>query len=49
MECGTAYKVTEYISKDWFKQLERYIKYSLMLANGFYMIFDRVDKLFKHL
>ena len=46
---GTAYKVTEYILKSRFKQLKRYICYSPMPEDGFYMIFNRVDKLSKHL
>ena len=46
---GTTYKVTKYILKSRFKQLKRYIYYSPILEDGFYTIFNRVDKLSKHL
>jgi hypothetical protein len=46
---GTAYKVTEYILKSRFKQLECYICCSPVLEDGFYTIFNRIDKLSKHL
>ena len=46
---GTAYKVTEYILKNQFEQLKRYIRCSPVLENSFHIIFNRVDKLSKHL
>ena len=46
---GAAYKVIEYISKNRFQQLKRYIRCSPMPQDGFYTIFNRVDKLSKHL
>jgi hypothetical protein len=46
---GTAYKVTEYILKSRFEQLERYICCSPVLEDGFHTTFDRVDKLSKYL
>lgn len=41
--------MTEYILKSRFKQLERYIRCSPVLEDGFYTIFDRVDDLSEHL
>ena len=49
IEKGAAYKVTDYILKDRFEQLKRYIRCSPMPPNGFQSTFDRVDKLSKHL
>ena len=46
---GAAYKVTEYILKDWFEQLEWYIRCSPMPADGFHTTFDCVDELSEHL
>ena len=46
---GAAYKVANYISKNRFKQLERYICCSPMPQDGFHTTFNRVDKLSKHL
>jgi len=46
---GAAYKVTNYILKNRFEQLERYIRCSPVPKDGFYSIFDRVDELSKYL
>src|SRR5436305_12818679 len=46
---GAAHKVTEYISKNRFEQLERYIRCSPMPPGGFHTTFDRVDELSEHL
>jgi len=49
IEKGAAYKVGNYMLKNRFKQLERYIWCSSMPKDGFYSIFNRIDKLSKHL
>jgi hypothetical protein len=49
IEKGTAYKVGDYISKNRFKQLERYIRCSSIPKDDFYSTFNRVDELSKYL
>jgi len=49
IEKGAAHKVTEYISRNRFEQLERYIRCSPMPEDGFHTTFDRVDELSEHL
>ena len=46
---GAAYKVTNYILKNRFKQLERYIRCSPIPKDGFYSIFNCIDKLSKYI
>jgi hypothetical protein len=46
---GATYKVGDYILKNCFKQLERYIRCSSIPKDGFYSTFNRVDKLSKYL
>ena len=49
IEKGAAYKVGNYMLKNRFKQLERYIRCSSMPKDGFHSTFNRVDKLSEHL
>lgn len=49
IERGAAHKVGDYISKNRFEQLERYIRWSSMPKDGFHSTFNRVDELSEHL
>ena len=49
IERGAAYKVGDYILKNRFKQLERYIQCSSIPEDGFHSTFDCVDELSEHL
>ena len=46
---GAAYKVTNYMLKNRFEQLERYIRCSPVPEDGFYSTFDRVDELSEYI
>jgi hypothetical protein len=49
LEKGARHKVGDYISKNRWEQLERYIRCSPILDEGFNTTFDRVDELSEHL